>query len=146
MAGSFEAKENCSGTSFTQWCAPDLRSETPDTNRRQKVAGAYVDFHGSITASSPGTVRDLRWNGMALSAQLIKKLDQRYEVSSRIDLRYKGLDLSIKTNAEGFPVLLFIGQRNNEGVVKGDRYVRTLIFGDDGRKIKDHWELKGKAS
>ena len=83
---------------------------------------------------------------MALSAQLIKKLDQRYEASAMIELRYKGLDLSIRTNAEGFPVLLFIGRRNSEGTVKGDRYVRTLIFGDDGRKIKDHLELKGKAS
>ncbi len=63
-----------------------------------------------------------------------------------MELRYKGLDLSIKTDEHGNAILLFIGKRTEQGTVKGERYVRTLLFDTQGVKIKDHWELKGKAT
>jgi hypothetical protein len=82
---------------------------------------------------------------MALGPGLLKKLLQRYEPSAMVELRHKGLDLTIKTNEQGDPILLFIGERSPDGKVMGKRYVRTLLHDADGRTIKDHWELKGPA-
>lgn len=83
---------------------------------------------------------------MSLGAELLKKLDQQFPPSTLVDLRYKGLDLSIKTDENGNAILVFIGERDRNGTVKGERYVRTLLFNTHGVKIKDHWELKGKAT
>lgn len=83
---------------------------------------------------------------MSLSPGLINKLEIKYEPSSVVDMRHKDLDITFRTDPKGDPILLFIGRRDQLGRVKGQRYVRTLKFGPDGNKIKDHWELKGKAS
>ena len=83
---------------------------------------------------------------MPLNQQLQKKLSLRYEPSSMIDMRFKGNDVSFKTDEEGNPVLLFIGTRSEEGTVKGERYARTLKRDREGKIFKDHWELKGKAT
>jgi len=40
---------------------------------------------------------------------------------------------------------LFLLQKE-DGSIKGERYVRTLKHDKEGKIIKDHWELKGKAS
>ncbi|WP_256013524.1 hypothetical protein [Desertivirga xinjiangensis] len=63
-----------------------------------------------------------------------------------INLTFKGNDLAIKTNEDGEAILLFIGKLTSEGTVKGERYARRLKKDDKGNVIKDHWELKGKAS
>ena len=83
---------------------------------------------------------------MPLGPDLKKKLDQPFPPSTMIDLQHKGLDLSIKTDENGNAILVFIGKRDEDGSVKGERYVRTLLFNTHGVKIKDHWELKGKAT
>lgn len=83
---------------------------------------------------------------MKLQEDLIKKLGKTYEPSAMIDMRYKEKEISFKTNEEGNPVLLFIGKRGEDGSIKGERYVRTLKYDNTGNKIKDHWELKGKAT
>ncbi len=36
--------------------------------------------------------------------------------------------MSFKTDENGEPMLLFIGKRNDAGVVQGQCYVRTLLF------------------
>jgi hypothetical protein len=63
-----------------------------------------------------------------------------------ISMRYKGNDLAVKTDADGNAIQLFIGERKNEKTIKGERYSRRLKIDHDGKVIKDHWELKGKAS
>ena len=63
-----------------------------------------------------------------------------------INMRFKGNDVSFKTDAEGNPVLLFIGKRDETGNIKGDRFSRTLKRDESGAIIKDHWDLKGKAT
>ena len=63
-----------------------------------------------------------------------------------IDMRFKEKDIAFKTDEKGSPVLLFIGKRGADGTIKGERYVRTLKYDADGNKMKDHWEMKGKAS
>lgn len=73
------------------------------------------------------------------------KLRKKYEPSTLIQMKYKGKDLSVKTDDEGNPVVLFIGKMQSEGKIKGERFTRTLIRDRAGNLIKDHWDLKGKA-
>lgn len=83
---------------------------------------------------------------MALGEVLQKKLSKLFEPSSTIDIKYKGYDVSFKTNENGEAILLFIGKKNDQGKIKGERYARTLKKDKEGKVFKDHWELKGKAT
>ena len=83
---------------------------------------------------------------MKLSDELQSKLSKLYEPSSMISLRFKGNDVAFKTDQEGNPVLLFIGKKNANGDIKGDRFARTLKRDETGKIFKDHWERKGKSS
>jgi hypothetical protein len=83
---------------------------------------------------------------MKLNQHLQLQLSKKYEPSSVINMRYKGNDVSFKTDPEGNPILLFIGKRMESDKIKGERYVRVLKKNRNGSIIKDHWELKGKAS
>jgi len=83
---------------------------------------------------------------MKLSEPLIKILAKKYEPASMINSSYKGNDIALKTDTEGNAVLLFIGKTTEKGTIKGERYARTLKKDKDGNIIKDHWELKGKAT
>lgn len=83
---------------------------------------------------------------MAISEHLEKKLKQKLAASSLVEMKYKGNDLSVKTDAEGNAVMVFIGRRKPGGNIKGERYARRLLKSPSGETIKDHWELKGPAS
>ena len=82
---------------------------------------------------------------MKLSVSLLRKLGKKYEPSSMIELKFRGKDLSIKTDNEGNPVVLFIGKMLTDGKIKGERFTRTLVRNTAGELIKDHWDLKGKT-
>lgn len=83
---------------------------------------------------------------MSLGDDLLKKINKKFEPSTTVSLRYRSYDLVLVTDKEGNAVQLFLGKANEEGVIKGDRYARTLKYDREGRLIKDHWERKGKAS
>lgn len=83
---------------------------------------------------------------MALSEDLEKKLSKKFEPSSMVEMKYKGYDLSFKTDEEGNAILLFMGKKTTEGIIKGERFARTLKKDREGKIFKDHWELKGKAT
>ena len=83
---------------------------------------------------------------MKLSEDLQKKLSKVYEPSTMVEMKYKGYDLSFKTDEEGNAILLFIGKKTAQGTIKGERYARTLKKDREGKVFKDHWELKGKAT
>jgi len=83
---------------------------------------------------------------MSLSEGLQKLLNKKYTPASMINLTFKGKDLAFKTDASGNPILLFIGKLNEKNGITGERYARTLKFNQEGEVIKDHWELKGKAT
>jgi len=83
---------------------------------------------------------------MKLSPALVKKLGQSYAPSTMIDMVFKGNDLSFKTDEKGNAILLFIGKKMEDGNIRGERYARTLKYDRNGELIKDHWELKGKAT
>jgi hypothetical protein len=83
---------------------------------------------------------------MPLSENLIKKLKKQFEPSTTTQLRYRTNDIVVQSDSEGNAIRIFIGKADEEGIVKGDRYSRTLKKDREGRIIKDHWERKGRAS
>ncbi|WP_240163626.1 hypothetical protein [Spirosoma taeanense] len=54
-------------------------------------------------------------------------------------------DLAMKTDEAGNPILLFIGQADEQGMIKGDQFTRRLIKDENGVTLKDHWDYKGKV-
>lgn len=83
---------------------------------------------------------------MSLNGDLIKKLKKEFAASATTLFRYRSNDVAVQSDEEGNAVRLFIGKANEEGIVKGYRYSRTLKKDKEGNIIKDHWERKGKAS
>ena len=82
---------------------------------------------------------------MSLGADLQLKLSRRYEPSSLVHFHFRGKDVAVQTDAEGNPMVAFIGKRDEAGRIRGQRYSRTLKADASGRVVKDHWDLKGKA-
>ncbi len=79
--------------------------------------------------------------------RLAAHLSKRYPPDSRHDQAFGRHELTFITNAAGDPVTLFIGERNADGTIRGERYARTLLFEPDtGRVLKSHWDLKGKTA
>ena len=83
---------------------------------------------------------------MALGEDRVKKRRKKFEPSTMLTMRYRSYDLAFKTDENGNAVQLFMGKANEQGVIKGDRYARTLKYDREGHLIKDHWERKGKAT
>lgn len=82
---------------------------------------------------------------MKLKDPILNVLEKQYEPSSMIEVRFVRYDLAFRTDDGGRPILLFIGRKTENGRITGERYARRLKI-EDGKKIKDHWEHKGKAS
>lgn len=82
----------------------------------------------------------------ALHPSILKLLGKTYAPSSLVNLHYRQLDLSFKTDGAGRPMLLFIGKRAANGLIHGERYARRVVADREGNIIKDHWDLKGNAS
>ena len=83
---------------------------------------------------------------MSLGDDILKKINKQFEPSTKVQLRYRSYDLILITDDNGNAVQLFMGKQNEHGIIKGDRYARTLKYDREGQRIKDHWERKGKAS
>jgi hypothetical protein len=84
---------------------------------------------------------------MAIGAKLENMLAKKYAASSRIDARLGKYDLTFITNHEGDPVTLFIGKRNPDGTIRGERYARTMVSDPvTGKLLKSHWDLKGHTN
>ena len=83
---------------------------------------------------------------MALSDDLIKKLKRKFEPSTTTQFKYRTNDVVVQSDEEGNAIRVFIGKANSQGIIKGDRYSRTLRQDKEGNTIKDHWERKGEAS
>ena len=81
-----------------------------------------------------------------LKEPILKVLNKTYEPLAMVELKFKRYDLAMKTDELGRPVLLFMGEKDAAGKIKGERYARRLITDTDGKILKDHWDHKGKAS
>jgi hypothetical protein len=83
---------------------------------------------------------------MELQEPIRKMLSKKYEPSSLIITRYDSLDIAIKTDREGDPMVLLMGHKDDKGQVKGERFTRRLKQTLTGRIIKDRWEHKGHTT
>lgn len=83
---------------------------------------------------------------MALSEDILKKINRKFEPSDTVSLRFRSYDIVLKTDKEGNAIQMFMGRLTEEGKIKGDRYARILKYDRDGKLIKDHWERKGRSS
>ncbi|GAB3815099.1 hypothetical protein [Pontibacter rugosus] len=84
---------------------------------------------------------------MPLNIKLQKLLEKVYEPQKRYDQRFSKVDISFFTNEQGEPITLFIGKRNEDGSIKGERYVRKIVRKPNSPEIlKSHWDLKGSVS
>lgn len=83
---------------------------------------------------------------MTLGDELIKKLAKKFEPSSKLPMRFRSYDLIVVTDKDGNAIQLFMGKADESGIIKGDRYARTLKHDKEGKLLKDHWERKGKAT
>ena len=77
---------------------------------------------------------------MKIGPELAKVLAKTYEPSALIEMTWQRYDLAIKTDDAGRPILLFIGDKDEQGKIKGERFARRLAPG------KDHWDNKGRAT
>ena len=82
---------------------------------------------------------------MKLNDSLLLKLSKRYEPSSMLNMKFRGVDLAVKTDHEGNPIVVFVGRKQADGTIKGERYTRTLLRDGNGNLIKDYWDRKGKT-
>ncbi|MVN23121.1 hypothetical protein [Mucilaginibacter arboris] len=83
---------------------------------------------------------------MELGNEILKVLNKTYEPLTMVETRFKRYDLVFKTDEAGRPILLFMGQKDENGKIKGERFARRLKEGSSGEILKDHWDNKGKAS
>ncbi|QHT71169.1 hypothetical protein GXP67_33210 [Rhodocytophaga rosea] len=84
---------------------------------------------------------------MPIGARLEKKLNKVYEPSSRIDEIFLGNDITIMTNERGEAVHLYIGERNEDGSIRGEHYARRIVREPGSERIlKSHWDNKGKVT
>lgn len=82
---------------------------------------------------------------MKLGDKLLKELSKRYEPECTIDTKFGRYDLTFRTDREGNPITLFMGTRQADGKIAGDRFTRVLLRDKDGRVTKDHWDAKGRT-
>jgi hypothetical protein len=80
---------------------------------------------------------------MKIGEKLLKELSKRYEPESTIDKKFGRYDLTFRTDDQGNPILLFIGNRNADGRIKGNRFTRVIVRDPSGKVVKDHWDAKG---
>jgi hypothetical protein len=83
---------------------------------------------------------------MALGAAILKIVSKKYPPSSFIERRFQQYDLGFKTDADGHPIVLFLGKKDSSGNIRGRRYARRLLLDADGKILKDHWDDKGPAT
>jgi hypothetical protein len=83
---------------------------------------------------------------MSLRPALLKKLAELYPPNEVVQLRFRGLDAAVRIGPDGRAWQLFLGKLDHTGRIRGERYVRTFKVDHGGRVIKDHWDLKGRAS
>ncbi|MDB5263366.1 MAG: hypothetical protein JWQ14_2649 [Adhaeribacter sp.] len=84
---------------------------------------------------------------MPLNPALEAKLAKTYEAAARLDESFRGKDITFVTDKTGQAITLFIGKRNPDGSIAGERYARRLQYALDGVTIiKSHWDYKGKVT
>ncbi|WP_113653266.1 hypothetical protein [Pedobacter namyangjuensis] len=81
-----------------------------------------------------------------LKAPILNILGKTYQPLSLVEHRFGRYDIAFRTDEKGNPILLFIGLKDENGKIRGERYARRLLLDKNGNIIKDHWDNKGKAT
>lgn len=81
-----------------------------------------------------------------LKEPILKILNKIYQPGTMVEMKFKRYDIAFKTDEKGRPILLFIGEKDDNGKIKGERYARRLVENTEGIVLKDHWDHKGKAT
>jgi hypothetical protein len=82
---------------------------------------------------------------MKIGEKLRKKLSKKFEPGQMLHQKFGRYDISFKTDEEGNAISLFVGKRNAEGNIQGERFVRILTRDINGKVLKDHWDGKGRT-
>ncbi|MCQ6958416.1 hypothetical protein [Mucilaginibacter aquariorum] len=83
---------------------------------------------------------------MKIGAELLKVLNKTYAPDEYVSLKFGRNHLVFKTDEHGRPVMLFIGQADENGRIKGERFTRNILTDAQGKIIKDHWDNKDKTA
>jgi hypothetical protein len=84
---------------------------------------------------------------MEIKGPLLKVLRKTYAQSTVIETKFGKHDITFKTNDVGQPILLFLGKKSSNGLIRGERYIRKFKTDEKtGVIIKDYWEHKGRAT
>ncbi|MFN6945679.1 MAG: hypothetical protein ACK4ND_12100 [Cytophagaceae bacterium] len=75
---------------------------------------------------------------------LSKLLDKKFPEGSRVDMEWRGNDLTMVTDKEGRVTTLFMGKRKKGGGIYGERYTRKTKIKEG--KLVYRWECQGKIS
>ncbi|GAB2775423.1 hypothetical protein GCM10027275_18150 [Rhabdobacter roseus] len=82
---------------------------------------------------------------MKIGEKLLKHLSKKYAPLDRIAFSFERYDGVMKTDEDGNPILLFLGQATATGDIRGHRFTRVLRKSAEGGILKDHWDYKGKV-
>jgi hypothetical protein len=82
---------------------------------------------------------------MKIGDQLQKILAKQFAPGAVITRKLGSKSATFKTDEQGNPVSVFVGTPDENGKIKGERFVRTLIKDPSGHVVKDHWDRKGKT-
>lgn len=74
---------------------------------------------------------------MKLGPQLLTFLEKRFEPDTLVEATFHRYDLAFKTDANGRPMVVFLGKKDEQGKIKGERF---------SRQPKGHWDNKGKIA
>ncbi len=79
--------------------------------------------------------------GKSLEAYLKKC----YTPSSRIEMTFKGKEITFITNTNGEPITLFLGKRKANGDISGEMFSRRIKKIENGLIKESHWDNQGKV-
>lgn len=82
---------------------------------------------------------------MKIGDKLLKELNKTYPPDTLVNLRFGRYDVVLKTDASGLPILLFVGEADEQGQIRGERFVHRLVRDANGKIVKDHWDNQGKV-
>lgn len=97
-----------------------------------------------------------KWNDERVSLNIEKirrgmgksleaKMNKLYKPSSRVDMKFKGNDVTFYTNENGEPITLYIGKRKDDGDITGEVYSRRIKKRENGIITESHWDNQGKV-
>lgn len=91
----------------------------------------------------PKNFEKIKKSGFGKTLEALMK--KNYTPSTRVDMSFKGKELTILTNENGDPITLFIGKRRPNGDIAGDMYSRRIKKIENGQIKESHWDNQGKV-